>query len=87
MKSTTDKIRAILAEHALLEPQDVAPDASLEDLGIDSMGVVEIIFAIEEEFSVNVPFNANEPGQSDFDISSVKSIAHAVDQLVAEQAT
>ena len=64
-----EKIKEILAEQALLTPQDVADDASLQDLGIDSLGVVEVIFAIEEEFSVSVPFNANDTEASNFDVS------------------
>jgi acyl carrier protein len=80
-----DKIREILAEQALLTPEDVTEEASLQDLGIDSLGVVEVIFAIEEEFSVSVPFNANDPAASDFDISSVKAISAAVEQLIAQQ--
>ena len=60
-------------------------DQSLEDLGIDSMGLVEAIFAIEESFDIQVPFNANEPEKSEFDISSVQSIVAAVEALIAEQ--
>ncbi len=84
--STQDKIIAILAEQALLAPSDVGLDNSLEDLGIDSMSLVESIFAIEEAFDITVPFNANDPKQSDFDISTVGSIIAAVDALKAEQA-
>ena len=80
-----DRVIAIIAEQAVLEVADVAPDATLESLGIDSLGLVESIFAIEEAFDVTVPFNANEPTQSDFDISSVASIIKAVEALVAEQ--
>jgi acyl carrier protein len=47
--------------------------------------VVESIFAIEEEFDIEVPFNANAPGESEFDISSVATIISAVETLVAEQ--
>lgn len=82
-----DRVRAIIAEQAVLEPSDVLPDQSLEDLGIDSMGLVEAIFAIEEEFDIQVPFNANEPEKSDFDISSVEAVMSAVEKLVAEQKT
>ena len=59
---------------------------SLEELGIDSLGLVESIFAIEEEFDITVPFNANEPEKSEFDISSVAAIIAAVEGLVAESA-
>ena len=80
-----DRIVAIIAEQAVLEPSDVTMEQTLEDLGIDSMGLVECIFAIEEAFDIQVPFNANEPNASDFDISSVGAIVGAVEQLVSEQ--
>jgi acyl carrier protein len=64
---------------------DVSLTATLEELGIDSLGVVESIFAIEEEFDIEVPFNANAPQESEFDISSVATIISAVETLVAEQ--
>jgi len=83
--SVKDKVIAIIAEQAILEPSDVTLDQSLEDLGIDSLGLVESIFAIEEAFDISVPFNANEPEKSEFDISSVGAIVTAVEQLVAEQ--
>lgn len=84
-QSVQDKVIAIIAEQAVLEPSDVTLTATLDDLGIDSLGLVESIFAIEEAFDIQVPFNANEPEQSDFDISSVAAIVKAVDGLVAQQ--
>jgi len=84
-QSVRDRVVAIIAEQAVLEPADVSMEATLADLGIDSLGLVESIFAIEEAFDIQVPFNANEPEQSDFDISSVAAIVAAVEALVAEQ--
>jgi len=83
--SVKDKVVQIIADQGLLVVTDVTLEATLDDLGIDSRGVVESIFAIEEEFDIEVPFNANAPEQSDFDISSVASIILAVENLVAEQ--
>jgi acyl carrier protein len=79
------RIIEIIAEQAVLEPGDITPDQTLEDLGIDSLGLVEAIFAIEESFDISVPFNANDPSASEFDISTVRSIADAVARLIAEQ--
>ena len=62
-------------------------DSTLDSLGIDSLGLVESIFAIEEAFDISVPFNANEPEQSDFDISSVSAIIQGIEKLVAEHAS
>ncbi len=83
--SVKDKVVQIIADQGLLDVTDVTLEATLDDLGIDSLGVVESIFAIEEEFDIEVPFNANAPEKSDFDISSVGSIVVAVEKLVAEQ--
>ncbi len=82
-----DRVIAIIAEQAMLEPGDVTPEQSPADLGIDSLGLVESIFAIEEAFDISVPFNANAPEESDFDISSVAAIIAAVERLVQEQRT
>ncbi|MEX0969503.1 MAG: acyl carrier protein [Paracoccaceae bacterium] len=78
-----EKIVEIIAEQAVLQPSDVSMDATLEDLGVDSLGLVEAIFAIEEAFDIQVPFNANDPTESDFDISNVGAIVAAVESLVA----
>ena len=83
--SVKDKVIIIIAEQAVLEPSDVTMDSTLEDLGIDSLGLVESIFAIEEEFDISVPFNANDPSESDFDISSVASIVAGIEKLIADQ--
>ncbi|AVW91072.1 acyl carrier protein [Celeribacter baekdonensis] len=80
-----EKIIEIIAEQAVLDPSDVSMDQTLEALGIDSLGLVESIFAIEEAFDITVPFNANEPDQSDFDISSVAAIVKAVQGLIEDQ--
>ncbi|MCH2096175.1 MAG: acyl carrier protein [Rhodobacteraceae bacterium] len=83
--NVSDKVIEIIAEQAVLEPSDVTPDSTLEDLGVDSLGLVESIFAIEEAFDISIPFNANDPSDGDFDISSVKTIIAGIEKLVAEQ--
>ena len=84
--SIASQVIEIIAQQALLEPNDVHEASTLEDLGIDSLGLVESIFAIEEAFDITVPFNANDPTEGDFDISTVGSIVKAVDTLVKDQA-
>ena len=79
------KVIDIIAEQAILEPGDVTLESTLDSLGIDSMGLVESIFAIEEAFDIQIPFNANDPSDSDFNISSVSSIISGIEKLVAEK--
>lgn len=82
----TDEVIEIVAEQALCDPQDVSLDATLAELGIDSLGLVECIFAIEERFDVTVPFNANTPNEAGFDTRTVRALVEGVENLVALQA-
>ena len=77
------RVIEILAVQALIPPAEVAPDATLDSLGLDSLGLVEAIFAIEESFGISVPFNANAPDGSEFDISTVATVVRGVRALIA----
>ncbi len=76
------KVLEIIAHQAVLDVSDIDPAASLQDMGIDSLGLVEAVFAIEEAFDISVPFNANDTGPGEFDISSVAAMIQAVETLV-----
>ena len=86
MTEVRDRILQIIAEQAMLDPSELKLDMSPQDIGIDSLGLVETIFAIEEAFDISVPFNANEPTKSGFDLTSVASIVAAVEGLIAQKA-
>ncbi|EKD59634.1 MAG: hypothetical protein ACD_54C01229G0002 [uncultured bacterium] len=81
-----NRVIAIIAEQAVLDVSEISLDQSLDSLGLDSLGLVEAIFTIEESFDVSVPFNANEPSKSGFDLSSVAAIIAAVEGLIAQKA-
>lgn len=55
MTNTMDKLRDILARDYKIAPELLTPDSLLEELGIDSLGVAELLFNIEDEFTVIVP--------------------------------
>ena len=80
--SIKNKIIKILSEQTLLDPSEIKENLTLEDLDIDSLALVEIVFSIEETFNITIPFNANDPTNSTFDISNVNSIIHAVENLI-----
>ena len=82
-ETVRDRIIAIIAEQAMVDAAEIQPATTPAELGIDSLGLVESIFAIEEAFDIAIPFNANEPDKSEFDISSMGAIIAAVERLVA----
>jgi acyl carrier protein len=58
---TAQRIRVLVAEQLGIDPQEVRPEASiLDDLGADSLDVVELVMAIEDEFDIEVPDEAAE---------------------------
>ena len=85
-QNVTERVIAILADQAMMDPAAIRLEDTLADLGLDSLGLVESLFALEEAFDISVPFNANEPGKSEFDISSVAAIIAAVEGLVSRKA-
>jgi len=44
-----------------------------------------VVFGIEEAFDISIPYNANDPAESDFDISSFAAIVAGVKRLIAEK--
>ena len=55
-KSIEDKVKDIIVEQLGVNPEQVTPQASfIEDLGADSLDIVELVMAFEAEFGVEVP--------------------------------
>ena len=53
--TTVDCIRAMLVKDFKLDPNQLTEDVRLEDLGIDSLGMAELVFNIEDVFALTVP--------------------------------
>ena len=61
MSDTPDRVKKIVVEHLGVEPEKVTEEASfIDDLGADSLDIVELVMAFEEEFGVEIPDDAAE---------------------------
>jgi acyl carrier protein len=75
MSETADRVKKIVVEHLGVEPEKVTPEASfIDDLGADSLDIVELVMAFEEEFNVEIPDDAAEK------ITTVKDATDYIDQ-------
>jgi acyl carrier protein len=54
-----NEILDIVAQKALIDRSKLTPDVKLADLNVSSLDMVEVIFALEDKFGVQLPFNAN----------------------------
>ena len=77
-----DKVIEIIAEKALLKPIEIELDSTINDLGLDSLGIVETVFALEEQFEIDIDINFNKIEDSKFDISTVRKIIISVEKLI-----
>ena len=56
MSETADRVKKIVVEHLGVEADKVTEDASfIDDLGADSLDIVELVMAFEEEFGIEIP--------------------------------
>jgi acyl carrier protein len=61
MSETADRVKKIVVEHLGVEEGKVTEEASfIDDLGADSLDIVELVMAFEEEFGVEIPDDAAE---------------------------
>ena len=80
--TTLQSVQAILKANFNLSPDVLHPNVKLEDLAIDSLSVIEVLFAVEDEFKVKVP---SEPAAMQGQMKTIGDLVAYVDKLVAEQ--
>lgn len=70
------RLKQVLIDELGLEEDKIAEDASFEeDLEVDSLGVVELLMALEDEFEVQIP---------DEDAENIRTVGQAIDLVVAK---
>ncbi len=75
MSETAERVKKIVGEHLGVENEKVTEEASfIDDLGADSLDIVELVMAFEEEFGVEIPDDAAEK------ITTVKDAIDYIDQ-------
>jgi len=85
--TTEADVIAILARQSGVCADRIDPATEVAALGLDSLGLVETVFALEERFGVSIPFNANtDPGDRDFDLRTVAGIVAGLEALKARPA-
>ncbi len=78
MSETADRVKKIAVEHLGVEADKVTEEASfIDDLGADSLDIVELVMAFEEEFGVEIPDDAAE---------KITTVKDAIDYIEAHKA-
>ena len=86
--STRDEILDIIAQKGMVARDTLTPESKLADLNISSLDVVEIVFALEDKFDIQIPFNANQGaeaaagGDNKLEFGTVGDVINAVEGLL-----
>lgn len=86
-----DDVKSIISKSLKIPAERLTADARLDELGAESLDVIEIIFALEEKFNISIPFKADESpqrslagknGGDEIQISTVGALVDVVNKLV-----
>ena len=77
MASTADKVKEVIVTQLGVNLEEVLPEASfIDDLGADSLDIVELVMAFEEKFGIEIP---------DDDAEKIRSVGDAITYIEAKQ--
>lgn len=71
-------IQRMMAEQFELKLEDIKPDSLLENLGLDSLSIIEFMFNLEDAFKIKLPDERVE-------LKTVQDIANNIDKLITSQ--
>jgi acyl carrier protein len=89
MSDTFDIVAAVIADTSEIPREEITPDAhAIDDLGIDSLDFLDIVFALDKKFGIKIPLEAwteevNEGRASVDDYFLLKNLCARIDELVA----
>jgi acyl carrier protein len=72
-----DRVIAIIASTQKIPAESIKPESTFPELKIDSLDAINIIFALENEFNINIPDDAAK------DVSTVRDLTDGIAQLIA----
>jgi len=85
MADVAREVIEVIAKQAKVEPDKVTRETELVDLNLESLDSIELIFALEEKFNIEIPFNANDQNSAVISFETAGDIIDAVAKVVAEQ--
>nr|WP_238484144.1 acyl carrier protein [Oricola indica] len=92
VSTTFDKVADIIADTSEIERESITPEShTIDDLGIDSLDFLDIVFAIDKEFGIKIPLEQWTQDVNDGKVATeeyfvLKNLCAKIDELVAAKA-
>ena len=82
MDNIEEKVLELVGEQMGIEPKEIFLSSKLEDLNLDSVAIVELVFLLEEKFEVSIPFEGLDESELKRNFYTVSSIVDHLKNLL-----
>ncbi|MGH8593240.1 MAG: phosphopantetheine-binding protein [Gammaproteobacteria bacterium] len=76
--TTIERLQEIMLKNFDLKPEALKPEARFEELDIDSLAVIDLMFCVEDEFKITV-------SREQVELNTIQDVVTYIDHLIAEQ--
>ena len=86
MNSIEQKVLELVGEQAGIDPKDVSLNSKFEELNLDSVAIVELVFMLEETFKISIPFEGLDESELKRNFNTVSSLINLLEDLLQKNA-
>ena len=86
MKNIEEKVLELVVKQTGIDPKQITLNRKLEDLNLDSVAIVELVFSLEETFDISIPFEGLDESQIKKHFYTVSSLADHLKDLLQKNA-
>ena len=82
MNSIEQKVLKLVGEQAGIDPKEVSLNSKFEELNLDSVAIVELVFMLEETFEISIPFEGLDESELKRNFNTVSSLINLLEDLL-----
>ena len=86
MNNIEETVLELVGEQVGLDPQEVSLSSKLEDLNLDSVAIVELVFLLEEKFEISIPFEGLDESELKRNFYTISSIVDNLKNILQKDA-
>ena len=81
-----ETVLGLIGEQVGLDSREIYLTSKLEDLNLDSVAIVELVFLLEEKFEISIPFEGLDESELKTNFYTVSSVVHHLKDLLKKDA-
>ena len=86
MEDIEEKVLELVGKQTSIDPKQITLNRKLEDLNLDSVAIVELVFSLEETFDISIPFEGLDESELKKHFYTVSSLADHLKDLLQKNA-